>query len=53
MRWRIQGEAAPDPVRGPLNNGGLYGEREGWHLPGFADRDWEPVAFPRAARRQG
>ncbi|MFD4968678.1 beta-galactosidase [Streptomyces sp. NPDC058424] len=53
VRWRIQGEAAPDPVRGPLNNGGLYGEREGWHLPGFPDRGWEPVTFPRAARRQG
>jgi beta-galactosidase GanA len=53
VRWRIQGEAAPDPVRGPLNNGGLFGEREGWHLPSFADHDWEPVTFPRAARRQG
>ncbi|MGW2489177.1 glycoside hydrolase family 35 protein [Streptomyces sp. NPDC001606] len=51
--WRIQGAAAPDPVRGPLNNGGLYGEREGWHLPGFRDHDWEPVTFPRAARYQG
>ncbi|MEU7058680.1 beta-galactosidase [Streptomyces sp. NPDC046197] len=53
VRWRIQGEAAPDPVRGPQNNGGLYGEREGWHLPGFADRDWESVDFPRTVRRQG
>ncbi|MEU5592545.1 beta-galactosidase [Streptomyces sp. NPDC020298] len=53
VSWRLQGEAAPDPVRGPQNNGGLFGEREGWHLPGFADRDWEPVGFPRAERRQG
>ncbi|MEU6404604.1 beta-galactosidase [Streptomyces sp. NPDC046985] len=53
VRWRVQGEAAPDPVRGPLNNGGLHGEREGWHLPGFPDRDWRPVAFPRSVRRQG
>ncbi|MDO0927863.1 beta-galactosidase [Streptomyces sp. TG1A-8] len=53
VTWRIQGAAAPDPVRGPLNNGGLYGEREGWHLPGFPDRDWEAVTFPRAERRQG
>ncbi|MET8580625.1 beta-galactosidase [Streptomyces collinus] len=53
VAWRIQGEAAPDPVRGPLNNGGLFGEREGWHLPGFPDRDWEAVTFPRAERRQG
>ncbi|WP_229900342.1 glycoside hydrolase family 35 protein, partial [Streptomyces capoamus] len=53
VRWRIQGAGAPDPVRGPLNNGGLYGEREGWHLPGFRDRDWEEASFPRAARYQG
>ncbi|MFD4527414.1 beta-galactosidase [Streptomyces sp. NPDC058470] len=53
VTWRIQGEAAPDPVRGPLNHGGLYGEREGWHLPGFADSGWKAVGFPRAEMRQG
>ncbi|MCF3131308.1 beta-galactosidase [Streptomyces olivochromogenes] len=53
VSWRIQGERAADPVRGPQNNGGLFGEREGWHLPGFPDRDWKTVAFPRAERRQG
>ncbi|WP_371651642.1 beta-galactosidase [Streptomyces mirabilis] len=53
VTWRIQGEAAPDPVRGPLNHGGLYGERQGWHLPGFADGGWKAVDFPRAARGQG
>ena len=51
--WRIQGEAAPDPVRGPLNNGGLYGERHGWHLPGFADGGWRETALPHAGKRQG
>ncbi|ANS64993.1 beta-galactosidase [Streptomyces lincolnensis] len=53
VRWRLQGEAAVDPVRGPQNNGGLYGEREGWHLPGFADAGWERTGLPRAGRRQG
>ncbi|GGP98987.1 beta-galactosidase [Streptomyces mutabilis] len=53
VRWRIQGAAAPDPVRGPLNNGGLYGERHGWHLPGYDDADWEPVPSPGGDRRQG
>ncbi|MEV7343842.1 beta-galactosidase [Streptomyces sp. NPDC093544] len=53
VTWRIQGEAAADPVRGPLNHGGLYGEREGWHLPGFADDGWKAADFPRAERRQG
>ncbi|KAF7597434.1 hypothetical protein BBP40_003681 [Aspergillus hancockii] len=37
--WRIQGNAGGekniDPVRGPMNEGGLYGERMGWHLPGY------------------
>lgn len=37
--WRIQGnaggEANIDPIRGPMNEGGLYGERMGWHLPGY------------------
>lgn len=37
--WKIQGNAGGpaniDPVRGPMNEGGLYAERLGWHLPGF------------------
>lgn len=40
IAWRIQGnqggEAIVDRVRGPMNNGGLYGERQGWHLPSGA-----------------
>ncbi|MEQ4719608.1 beta galactosidase jelly roll domain-containing protein [Nonomuraea sp. B19D2] len=38
IRWWIQGAAAADRVRGPLNTGGLYGERTGWHLPTFPDK---------------
>ncbi|WP_328431407.1 beta-galactosidase [Streptomyces sp. NBC_00453] len=53
VSWRLQGEAGPDPVRGPQNNGGLYGERQGWHLPGHGDDGWEAVELPRADRRQG
>ncbi|KAK7949744.1 (Trans)glycosidase [Apiospora saccharicola] len=37
--WKIQGNAGGsaniDAVRGPMNEGGLYAERLGWHLPGF------------------
>ncbi|ETS80181.1 beta-galactosidase C [Pestalotiopsis fici W106-1] len=37
--WKIAGNAGGpdniDPVRGPMNEGGLYGERLGWFLPGF------------------
>ncbi|MFF8678025.1 beta-galactosidase [Streptomyces sp. NPDC015237] len=56
VRWRIRGAVAPDPVRGPLNHGGLYGERHGWYLPGYDDGDWEkasPADLPREDRRQG
>lgn len=48
ISWRIQGrrggEDLADPVRGVANNGGLHGEREGWHLPGFDDRGWRRVS---------
>lgn len=44
-KWKIAGTAGGDetqldPVRGPLNEGGLVAERLGWHLPGFDDSDW-------------
>jgi beta-galactosidase GanA len=48
IRWRIQGsrggEDIPDRVRGPFNDGGLYGERAGWHLPGAAAEGWTPAS---------
>ncbi|KAL0931988.1 glycosyl hydrolase family 35 [Colletotrichum truncatum] len=38
-QWKLTGaaggEANIDPVRGPMNEGGLHPERLGWHLPGF------------------
>ncbi|MEV0401175.1 beta-galactosidase [Actinoallomurus sp. NPDC050550] len=44
ISWKIQGtrggENLVDRTRGPLNNGGLYGERAGWHLPAYDDRSW-------------
>ncbi|MCS0615098.1 beta-galactosidase [Massilia kyonggiensis] len=55
IRWRIQGnrggEDIADRVRGPFNDGGLYGERAGWHLPGTAGQGWskaQPGAAPPA-----
>jgi len=30
----------PDRTRGVLNEGGLFGERAGWHLPGFDTSGW-------------
>jgi beta-galactosidase GanA len=57
VSWRIQGtlggEQPADPVRGPLNTGGLYGERHGWHLPGFPTVGWQPVSLPYADGRPG
>jgi hypothetical protein len=31
----------PDKVRGIFNEGGLFGERAGWHLPEFDTSSWE------------
>jgi hypothetical protein len=53
VKWRIQGATTQDPVRGPMNNGGLHGEREGWHLPEYDDGDWKDTELPRGDRRQG
>jgi beta-galactosidase GanA len=57
IRWKIQGNAGgenlPDPVRGPFNAGGLYGERMGWHLPGFPDGGWATTTLPRATDKPG
>ncbi|KAJ3574796.1 hypothetical protein NP233_g1522 [Leucocoprinus birnbaumii] len=43
--WKIQGnfggEDYPDKTRKIYNEGGLFGERMGYHLPGFNDSEWE------------
>ncbi|KAJ4391625.1 hypothetical protein N0V93_005244 [Gnomoniopsis smithogilvyi] len=49
-QWKIQGNAGGgaanlDPVRGPMNEGGLYGERLGWHLPGFDPASSYPASL--------
>ncbi|WP_328752734.1 beta-galactosidase [Streptomyces sp. NBC_00285] len=49
LTWRIQGsrgsENPVDTARGPYNNGGLYGERAGWSLPGYPDAGWKRTAL--------
>ncbi|KAK7428226.1 hypothetical protein QQZ08_005292 [Neonectria magnoliae] len=46
--WSIAGNAGLedniDPMRGPMNEGGLYAERIGMHLPGYPDDDWKDVS---------
>ncbi|HZE31643.1 MAG TPA: beta-galactosidase [Actinoallomurus sp.] len=55
--WRIQGnlggEDIADPARGVLNNGGLYGERHGWYLPGFPDGAWTKASVPAGTATPG
>ncbi|KAE9985392.1 hypothetical protein BLS_008331 [Venturia inaequalis] len=49
LEWKMIGNAGAglgqknnlDMVRGPMNEGGLFGERMGWHLPGFNDSSWK------------
>ena len=53
MLGNLGGEDLADPVRGTYNEGGLYGERNGWHLPGFPDNDWEDVNIPESENRTG
>jgi len=45
LTWRIQG-GRDDRLRGPLNFGGLHGERVGYPLPGFRPRGWSAVTLP-------
>lgn len=33
-------DSFPDKTRGVFNEGGLFGERLGWHLPGFDTSKW-------------
>ncbi|CAO3669777.1 unnamed protein product [Umbelopsis vinacea] len=57
ISWKVQGnlggEDIVDTVRGPLNEGGLYGERMGWHLPGYPDHSWQQVSVPETKQRPG
>lgn len=45
--WKIAGPAGGedniDPIRSVYNEGGLYAERVGMHLPGYPDEDWEAL----------
>ncbi|KAI0313595.1 glycoside hydrolase family 35 protein [Amylostereum chailletii] len=44
--WKVQGKVGGytgflDKTRGVMNDGGLFAQREGWHLPGFDTSSWE------------
>ncbi|WP_445521233.1 beta-galactosidase [Streptomyces sp. NEAU-174] len=57
LTWKIQGgRGGEDPVdaaRGPYNNGGLYGERAGWSLPGYPDGGWKSTTLSRQTGKTG
>ena len=57
ISWRIQGdrggEDIADPARGVENNGGLFGERHGWYLPGYPDGDWTRTSVPASTAMSG
>lgn len=52
VSWKLTGnlggEDYVDRVRGPLNEGGLWAERHGYHLPGAPLADWADSAGPGA-----
>lgn len=45
VKWKLtgnlHGEDYEDRTRGPLNEGGLYIERQGYHLPGAPTSSWK------------
>jgi len=57
ITWKVQGnqggEDIADTVRGPMNNGGLYGERAGWSLPGYPDHGWRGTTLPSSSAPPG
>jgi hypothetical protein len=50
IKWKVTGnfggENYADKARGPLNEGGLWGERQGYHLPAPPTADWEVSKGP-------
>ncbi|KAF4413711.1 putative beta-galactosidase E [Colletotrichum fructicola] len=49
IKWKLTGnfggEGYVDKTRGPLNEGAMYAERQGYHLPGAPSSNWT-VASP-------
>ncbi|KAJ6506211.1 glycoside hydrolase superfamily [Mycena vitilis] len=48
--WKVQGKLGgfqdfPDRARGIMNEGGFFGDRAGWHLPGFDDSAWNTTTL--------
>ncbi|EJD44926.1 hypothetical protein AURDEDRAFT_64886 [Auricularia subglabra TFB-10046 SS5] len=56
-QWKVAGnlggEDFPDKTRKILNEGGLFGERMGWHLPGFDSSHWRRLGPQTGLSRPG
>lgn len=46
LTGNLHGEDYEDRARGPLNEGGLYAERQGFHLPGAPTSSWKDSTGP-------
>lgn len=57
LSWRIQGrrggEGAADDLRGPYNEGGLFGERAGWPSANGQEPEWAVATLSPANRTPG
>ena len=57
ITWRLMGSPGgirlQDPVRGIMNEAGLYGSDHGWDLPGYPDAGWQPVSLPDSWASRG
>ena len=57
VTWRLLGAPGgvrlQDPVRGIMNEAGLYGSNHGWDLPGYPDDSWQPVSLPDSWASRG
>ncbi|WPH04456.1 glycoside hydrolase family 35 protein [Acrodontium crateriforme] len=51
VAWKVTGnlggEDYQDHTRGPLNEGGLFAERQGYHLPGAPTSSWSDSEGPK------
>ncbi|KAI0971732.1 glycoside hydrolase family 35 protein [Xylaria arbuscula] len=44
LTGNLSGEEYRDDIRGPLNEGGIWAERQGFHLPAPPSQDWEAAS---------
>lgn len=57
ITWKLTGnlggEDYKDRVRGPLNEGGLYAERQGWHQPHPPSQNWATSSIKNGISKAG